>query len=583
MVRQSINALLCASLTVIILPVQAAVPDFPGQLILGQIASVAPGNYTADLFQEGDFWVNNIQVLSTASDCIVHRQEDATHPIRNALSCSHTFKEWKQDENSVMQMTTSEVSDEQLSIGMTDYLRFGGLNGQTVQPSSAYFQDSQALVPFIGQWLRFDGTTTKQENIFASNLSKAGFENKLRMLAQAAEPFGWQQQDENTWTTPSVFLIDRWGPMGMLVNLQALTFGDGMIKQLETIFMTGPSNYTGTYVVRGEQSGDISVEGTKEQYSKLTMTLTYDPGRVAMTWTAMPINKTGDTPFFRQTATYSGLDMELTQETDYGEDFMMKVRIRRTVSNKRPLEADVVAPATSLHGGEALAPQAYSCAVVQYTDLCNHWSLKWMLRAMANNNIGYIGSSQYGDNPPKQLRPDHPIQRSEFAHLIVTSHSLQTMLNYYHMGDPSWDTDAYVPSDADAGAWYMESVKWVVQTGVAVLQDGKRFRPNDTLNRAEVMTFLARIIDKSVQQERLLQRHFASWREKNPGARTVYFADVSVDSWYAPYVLFMAEAGIVDSKQPRFRPGDAVTRAEAITLLERLREKMPNFLTGLVN
>lgn len=82
---------------------------------------------------------------------------------------------------------------------------------------------------------------------------------------------------------------------------------------------------------------------------------------------------------------------------------------------------------------------------------------------------------------------------------------------------------------------------------------------DDSLSRAQLATLIYRLLDEK------------SMAALTPAARS--FTDVSPDAWYAPYVLALADAGIVNGVgNGRYNPESAVTLAQLLTVLTRFVE-----------
>ncbi|MBE6991631.1 MAG: hypothetical protein E7430_03510 [Ruminococcaceae bacterium] len=106
-------------------------------------------------------------------------------------------------------------------------------------------------------------------------------------------------------------------------------------------------------------------------------------------------------------------------------------------------------------------------------------------------------------------------------------------------------------SDVTGGSKYLEAVETVTDLGLMNgVGDGK-FGPNDTLNRAMVVTVLSRIAPVEA-------------------AASAGFADVPAGAWYESAVNWGAASGIVTGYDDgTFRPTDSVTREQLAALLYR--------------
>ena len=107
-------------------------------------------------------------------------------------------------------------------------------------------------------------------------------------------------------------------------------------------------------------------------------------------------------------------------------------------------------------------------------------------------------------------------------------------------------------TDITGGSYYEKVVCWASETGVTSGVDATHFAPDDTVNRAQTVTFLYR---------------FAKAEAEASDA----FEDVEPDAWYAASVAWAAESGITTGTgNATFSPYDACVRAQTVTFLYRL-------------
>ncbi len=86
--------------------------------------------------------------------------------------------------------------------------------------------------------------------------------------------------------------------------------------------------------------------------------------------------------------------------------------------------------------------------------------------------------------------------------------------------------------------------------------DGK-YRPADTVNKAEFFKILFNSMKISVPQD----------VTEKP------FKDVPIDSWFAPYISYAKSIGIIDSVSGNFGPAEGMSRGEVAMAMWRLLEK----------
>jgi hypothetical protein len=107
-------------------------------------------------------------------------------------------------------------------------------------------------------------------------------------------------------------------------------------------------------------------------------------------------------------------------------------------------------------------------------------------------------------------------------------------------------------SDVADGYWAVEAISAVSSAGLFRGVTDETFQPGGTLTRGMFVTVLGRMV--GVEE----------------GTVTSAFSDVADDAWYAPYVNWAAETGIVTGKADGiFAPEDAITREEMAVMLER--------------
>ena len=113
-------------------------------------------------------------------------------------------------------------------------------------------------------------------------------------------------------------------------------------------------------------------------------------------------------------------------------------------------------------------------------------------------------------------------------------------------------------SDVNAGSWYNNAISTLSNMGIITGYDDGTFKPNAQITRAEFVTIATR---------------FFSYKADYDGA----FKDVSYLSWYADYVQAAVDMGLVSGyPDGSFRPGNNITRAEAVTIVNRVLHRVPH-------
>ena len=104
----------------------------------------------------------------------------------------------------------------------------------------------------------------------------------------------------------------------------------------------------------------------------------------------------------------------------------------------------------------------------------------------------------------------------------------------------------------DVSGWEKEYVYYLAEKGVVKGRTETQFAPLENVTRAEFAKMLAAAAGVSEES-----------------GKAPSFTDVAVSSWYAPYVAWAEEAGIVNGSNGRFRPSDKITKQEMAVMIQR--------------
>ena len=104
----------------------------------------------------------------------------------------------------------------------------------------------------------------------------------------------------------------------------------------------------------------------------------------------------------------------------------------------------------------------------------------------------------------------------------------------------------------DVSGWEKEYVYYLAEKGVVKGRTETQFAPLENVTRAEFAKMLAAAAGVSEES-----------------GKVPSFTDVAVSSWYAPYVAWAEEAGIVNGSNGRFRPSDKITKQEMAVMIQR--------------
>ncbi|NLW48989.1 MAG: S-layer homology domain-containing protein [Firmicutes bacterium] len=177
-------------------------------------------------------------------------------------------------------------------------------------------------------------------------------------------------------------------------------------------------------------------------------------------------------------------------------------------------------------------------ASVALSDIQNHWAAK-PIQNLADQEVinGY---------PDGTFKPDQAVTRAELSKMLSKALGYQpvTGSKYPDIG-PHW---AAPYMNAMAEAKVMNS-----------FNDGN-FQPEKAVNRAQLTTFIARVLNLAKPEEKFGQDWPAS------------FVDVSNDHWAFRYIELSNKFGLLPPEyQTEFHPEQAVTRGEAAWMIQAVK------------
>ena len=153
--------------------------------------------------------------------------------------------------------------------------------------------------------------------------------------------------------------------------------------------------------------------------------------------------------------------------------------------------------------------------------------------------------------PDGSFRPSNSITRAEFATALFRL----IESDYRHIPQPSRF------SDVGTQSWYAQPINYLAGRGMLLGYPDGTFRPNQAITRAELTAAIARFFALT-----------------DTGAN--HFTDVYVNHWAIRYINNAHNRGwIVGYADGTFRPDNAITRAEAVMLINRVLGRIPNPVT----
>ena len=158
--------------------------------------------------------------------------------------------------------------------------------------------------------------------------------------------------------------------------------------------------------------------------------------------------------------------------------------------------------------------------------------------------------------PDSTVRPQNGITRAEVATIFFR------LLTDETRNANSTKTNSY--SDVVAGAWYNHAVSTLSAMGIVKGDSQGKFNPNAPITRAEFAAIAARFDDKA-------------------NTTAVDFSDIA-SHWAKDEISAAANNGWINGyTDGTFRPNNKITRAEAMTLVNRVLKRLPETAEDLHN
>ncbi len=149
------------------------------------------------------------------------------------------------------------------------------------------------------------------------------------------------------------------------------------------------------------------------------------------------------------------------------------------------------------------------------------------------------------------VRPLNNISRAEAATIFF-----RLMTDEYRAANWSTVNDF---TDVSAGGWYNNAISTCASAGALKGRgDGTKFDPNAPITRGEFAVIAARFLDES---------HVDDGKGD--------FADTA-DHWAAREIRLAAKAGWITGSGSKFRPDEPITRAEVMTIVNRMLDRTPD-------
>lgn len=163
--------------------------------------------------------------------------------------------------------------------------------------------------------------------------------------------------------------------------------------------------------------------------------------------------------------------------------------------------------------------------------------------------VDYYTGQPTTDQTKKPVRPEGKITRAEVATIYFRMLTDESRTKFWSQ------SNSY--SDVKAGDWFNNAVSTLSNAGIITGYEDGSFKPNGYITRAEFATIAARFFDVTYNGKDL-------------------FPDIS-GHWAKDYINQAANKGFVNGYEDgTFKPDRNITRAEAVTLVNRTLDRHPD-------
>ena len=163
--------------------------------------------------------------------------------------------------------------------------------------------------------------------------------------------------------------------------------------------------------------------------------------------------------------------------------------------------------------------------------------------------VDYETGEPTDDQARKPVKPQGKITRAEVATIFFRMLTDESRNEYWSQSNDF--------TDVAADAWYNNAISTMANAGILDGYEDGSFHPNGYITRAEFATIAVRFFDLSYQGEDL-------------------FPDID-GHWAQDYINQAADAGIIEGyPDGTFGPQKQITRAEAVTMVNRTLDRRPD-------
>lgn len=188
-------------------------------------------------------------------------------------------------------------------------------------------------------------------------------------------------------------------------------------------------------------------------------------------------------------------------------------------------------------------PGGAACSQLTWADVQNHW---------AKSDIELASELCIVNGPSNdKFMPDDEVTRLQFALMVARAKKLPAAGGT--VGLDTFKDRESVPVWADA------ELSAAIQAGIIEGYEDGTLRPNEKINRAEMVTMLIR-----------------GWGMPASNGGTSFADDTDIPDWAKGYVAKAAQTQIIEGRSNnRFEPSSTATRAEAVVVLVRILQDQP--------
>lgn len=165
--------------------------------------------------------------------------------------------------------------------------------------------------------------------------------------------------------------------------------------------------------------------------------------------------------------------------------------------------------------------------------------------------VDYITGETTNDQTRMPVKPEGNITRAEVATIFFRMLTDDSRNQFWSQSSEY--------SDVKTSDWFNNAICTLSNAGILSGYDDGTFAPNGKITRAEFATIASRFFE------------YKDSEGNNP------FNDVDENSWYYQYILAASQMGLINGyPDGTFQPNNYITRAEAVTIVNRTLDRHPD-------